>query len=170
MIYDRHQIHNYKYIIGMIDVYSRYVVCRALTNMRIETIMEKLKEMIKEISIAMGSKTLKFPQNINCDNQFNVPAFTKFFSEHGTKLWFSQPEQPHKNALIERFWRNLGLLLQKMRTGIKNFDWQKELPNAIKKYNTTYHSTLKATHQEVIEGNKENPTEKKVVECPEKWR
>lgn len=45
MIYDRFQYHNYKYVIGVIDVYSRYVACRPLTNMRMETIMEKLKEM-----------------------------------------------------------------------------------------------------------------------------
>jgi hypothetical protein len=42
-IYDRFQIHNYKYIIGMIDVYSRFVVAKPLTNMRMETIMKSVK-------------------------------------------------------------------------------------------------------------------------------
>ena len=116
--------------------------------------------MLKELSKASGNKTRtrasaiepeKFPQDLNCDNQFNVPSFTKFFSEHGTKLYFSQPEQSHKNAIIERFWITLSLLLQRMRSGIKNFDWAKELPNAIKNYNTTFHRTLKATPQEVFD-------------------
>ena len=49
MIYDRYQYHNYKYIIGVIDVYSRYVACRALTNMRMPTIMNSLKEIFKEL-------------------------------------------------------------------------------------------------------------------------
>ena len=43
-----------------------------------------------------GSKKMKYPENMNLDNQFNVPAFANFFTEQGTKLWFSQPEQPHK--------------------------------------------------------------------------
>ena len=45
MIYDRYQYHNYKYVIGVIDVYSRYVVARALTNMRMPMIMSSLKEI-----------------------------------------------------------------------------------------------------------------------------
>ena len=51
-----------------------------------------------------------------------------------------------------------------MRTGVKSFDWVKELPNVIKNYNTTYHRTLKVTPQEVFEGKKDNTVEKKVVE------
>ena len=31
-VYDRYKIDNYKYILGVIDVFSRYAVCRALTN------------------------------------------------------------------------------------------------------------------------------------------
>ena len=56
------------------------------------------------------------------------------------------------------------MLLQRMRGGIKNFDWAMELPNAIKDYNSTFHKTLKATPEEVFEGEKDNPVEKKVVE------
>jgi transposase InsO family protein len=95
-----------------------------------------------------------FHKNLNCDNQFNVPAFRNCFSKQGTKLWFSQPEQPLKNAIIERFWITLALLIQRMRTGVKSFDWAKELPNVINNYNTTYHITLKATPHEVFEGKK----------------
>ena len=88
MIYDRYQIHNYKYVIGLIDVYSRFVVARALTNMRMSTILTNLKEMCEELSKAAGKK-IKYPENMNLDNQFKVPAFTNFFTKQGTKLWFS---------------------------------------------------------------------------------
>ena len=107
MIYDRYQIHNYKYVIGLIDVYSRFVIARALTNMKMSTILTNLKEMCEELSKASGSKKVKYPENMNLDNQFNIPAFTNFFTKQGTKLWFSQVDQPHKNAIIERFWRTL---------------------------------------------------------------
>ena len=64
-----------------------------------------------------------YPKNLNCDNQFDVPEFTDFFTKEGTNLWFYTARHPHKNAVIERFWITLALLLQRMREGIKNFDW-----------------------------------------------
>ena len=161
MIYDRFEYHNYKYVIGIIDVYSRYVACRPITNMRMETLMEKIKEMF-------DNDFVNYPENINCDNQFDVPEFTNFFTHplrgKGTNLYFSQPDQPHKNAVIERFWRTLAILLQRMREGIKNFDWVKALPDVIHNYNNTYHRILKAKPIEVLQGQKENPVERVVVE------
>jgi hypothetical protein len=122
-----------------------------------ETIMEKLEDMLEN---DFGG----FPENINCDNQFNVPEFTDFFTEKGTNLWFSQPDQPHKNAIIERFWRTLALLLQRMRTGIKNFDWVKALPDVVGNYNSEWHRSIKAKPIDIWEGKKENSIERKVVE------
>ena len=46
---------------------------------------------------------IAYPDNMNCDNQFNVQEFTNFLTKQGRKLYFFQPEQSHKNALIERF-------------------------------------------------------------------
>ena len=51
-----------------------------------------------------------------------------------------------------------------MRTGIKNFDWAKALPFVVENYNNTLHRSIKATPNEVWEGKKENPIERKVVE------
>ena len=51
-----------------------------------------------------------------------------------------------------------------MRVGTKNFDWAKSLPDAIDNYNDTWHRSIKATPLELMEGKKENPIERKVVE------
>jgi hypothetical protein len=159
MIYDRFEFHHYKYVLGIIDVYSRYVGCRAMTNMRMETVMEKVQDIF-------DNDFHGYPENINCDNQFNVPAFVDFFTSKGTHLWFSQPSQPFKNAVIERFNRTIALLLQRMREGHEGglFDWPKALPDAVENYNSTYHRTIKAKPIDVLEGKKENPVERKVVE------
>src|SRR5271157_4276679 len=97
MIFDRYQIHSYKYVIGLIDVYSRYVVCRALTNMKISTILSNLKEMCEELSKKAGSlrtaegyKETHYPENMNTHQQFDKPALTNFMTEKGTHFWFSQ--------------------------------------------------------------------------------
>ena len=103
MISDRYAIHQYKYIIGAIDVYSRFAVARPLTNMRISTLMENLKDMFEEISNIIGKKKTQYPENINADQQFNKPEFVNFFAKQGTKLWFSQPNQNIINQLLKDF-------------------------------------------------------------------
>ena len=156
MIYARNEIHNYKYIIGVIDIYSRRVSCRAMTNMRMDTIMDDLKDMFEN---DFGG----YLENINCDNEFNNKEFFDYFTSKGTRLWFSMPDQPHKNSVIERFWGNLAKILERMRTGIKNFDWAKALPDVIENYNNTYHRSIKATPNEIWNGEKRNPIERKVI-------
>jgi transposase InsO family protein len=79
-----------------------------------------------------------------------VREFTDFFTKKGTNLWFSQPSQPHKNAIIECFWRTLAQLLQRIREGTQNFDWVKTLPDVVENYNETYHRVLKAKPTEVL--------------------
>jgi hypothetical protein len=58
----------------------------------------------------------------------------------------------------------LAKILERMRTGIKDFDWAKALPDVIDNYNNTYHRSITATPNEVWEGKKKNPIERKVVE------
>ena len=48
MVYDRFQLHKYKYVLGVIDVYSRFVSCRSLTNMRVSTILDAFHSIFKE--------------------------------------------------------------------------------------------------------------------------
>ena len=141
MVYDRYQIHKYRYVLGVIDDYSRYVIAKPMTNKELPTIMKTLKEIFKEFEDLTGKD---HPDNINCDNEFNKKQFVDYFTEQGTKLWFSEPDQPHKNALIERWFRTVALLLQRYRQGINNFDWAKSLPEVVENYNTTYHRTIKS--------------------------
>ena len=48
IVYDRFEYHHYKYILCVIDVYSRYASCRAMTNRKNETILEELKSIFDE--------------------------------------------------------------------------------------------------------------------------
>ena len=75
-------------------------MARSLTNMRMTAILTNLNEMCEELSEQAGERKVKYPENINCDNQFNVKPFVDFFIMQGTRLWFSQPEQIHNNAFM----------------------------------------------------------------------
>ena len=147
MIYDRYEFHKYKYIFCFIDVYSRFAFAFPLTNRRIINIVTILKQLFEEIGA---------PENINCDNEFNVTEIIKFADENGIKLHFSLPNEINKNAIVERFNRTLAELLQKYRVATKDYDWPKILPDIIYNYNNTYHKTIKAIPQLVFEGKQIN--------------
>ena len=145
--YDRYEYHKYKYILCCIDVYSRYADARALTNRKNETVIENLESIFED----MG-----YPNNVNADNEFNTKAINKFFEENGVHPWYSQPDEINKNAIVERFNRTLAEILQKWRTGTKQYAWNKVLPAILKNYNNTVHGTIKAKPIDVKEGKDTN--------------
>ena len=104
MIYDRFEFNRFRYILCVIDVYSRFVQAAALTNRRIETIIAAIEKIFK----VMG-----FPSNINCDNEFDTEVFNNLMEKHGVAVHFSQPDQINKNTIVEKFNRTLAMLLQK---------------------------------------------------------
>ena len=151
-VYNRYKIDNYQYILGVIDVYSRYVVCRALTNLRIPTLIEACDSIFEEFSKVLGFKHVVYPKNINTDNEFNNNQFKEYLTEHYIQAYFSQPEQLHKQALIERFWRTLSILIQRWRQGSGESRWYKVLNDLVDNYNNSVHSTTGATPKDMLEG------------------
>ena len=69
MIYDRFETNHYKYILVCIDVYSRYLQCRPLTNRKFPNIMKNLQNIFEQIGI---------PGVISCDNEFNTYSFNEY--------------------------------------------------------------------------------------------
>ncbi|CAM9729647.1 unnamed protein product, partial [Heterosigma akashiwo] len=146
MIYNRYAYGHYKYVLGCIDVYSRFVHTVALTNRREETILKALKLTFKK----MG-----FPKNINADQEFNTKKLNNFFKINYIQTHFSHSEAPKhtKNSLIERFFRTLANMLQKYRL-VHGKNWVKALPMIIQNYNTSVHRTIKETPHDVFIGGK----------------
>ena len=103
MVYDRFTFHNYNNILCCVDVYSRFAICKALTNRKIENIKTKFEEIFNEIG---------YPKNINCDNEFNVKVINDFAKQHNITMHYSQAYEENKNAIVERFNRTLAQLLQ----------------------------------------------------------
>ena len=85
-------------ILVCIDVYSRYMQCRPLTN----------RNHNDEYKGHMG-----MPKSINCDNEFNTKLFNEFAKNNNIKLYFSEPNDLNKNAIVERVNRTIAQLLQK---------------------------------------------------------
>lgn len=141
IVYDRFEYNKHKYILCVIDVYSRYVSCRALTNRTNVTILENIKSIFEEMGL---------PKNLNCDNEFNKSTLNTYFKGNNITTHYSQPDEINKNAIVERFNRTLASLIQNWRSATSKYDWAKILPLLVANYNNTYHSTIKETPSNVF--------------------
>lgn len=145
IVYNRHKYNDYKYILTMIDVYSRLAQAIPLTGMRLEEdIIPATKEALKKFG--------KIPDNISCDNQFNSKIFTDIFPKD-TSFWFSDADEINKNAIIERFNRTLARYIQLVRLASGKDDWPSYIDSIVKNYNTSYHSGIRNIPEEVWNGN-----------------
>lgn len=157
IVYDRYELHKYKYILVVIDIYSRYIEARPMTNRELETIIKNYREIIKE----MGA-----PEEIQADNEFNKREFIKVLDETKTIFRFSDPNEIHKNPIVERVNGTLARLLQKIRISTKRKDWYNYLADAVENYNNTDHSTIKHTPEEVFEEKEPNEQQYNYVPNP----
>ncbi len=150
MIYDRYEYHNYKYVLGVIDVHSRYVACRAMTNREMKTILKNFNDICVN---DMG-----FPKHLNADNEFNKKEFNAYLHSHNITAHYSYADDVifTKNSIIERFWRTLAGLLQKWRVAHKRYDWYDVLPQIVKNYNKTEHRTIKASPLAIRNGEEQS--------------
>lgn len=145
IIYDRFEIDNYKYILCVVDTYSRYAVCKALTNRENPTIVKTIDDIFKE----MGG----VPERVNCDNEFNTTLINNFWKKNNIRVYYSDPEEINKNSIVERFNRTLITLLQKFRTATQGRrKWYKYLSDLADNYNNNIHSTIKEKPKEVFDG------------------
>ena len=142
IVYDRYEYHKYKYILCIVDVYSRYAAARAMTSRSMNHIMTNFKDI-------MNKDFGGLPTAINCDNEFNKNEINKFAKDNNITMYYSEPDQINKNAIVERFNRTLTQRLQLWRTATGKYAWNKVLQDIISNYNQTLHSTLKATPYDV---------------------
>jgi len=144
MVYDRYEFHNYKYILCIIDVHSRYALCRGMTNREDKTILDKMKSIFDEFEF--------IPKTINCDLEFDTKNIKQWATDNDVKFFFSEAYDTIKNGIVERFNGTLASLLQKYRIASKKYDWNKYLDDIVYNYNHTYHSTIKAIPADVFDG------------------
>ena len=155
IIYDRYKIDGYQYILCVVDVHSRYAMCRSMTNRENINILYKLKDIFKENG---------FPKNINCDNEFNTKILNEFFSKNNIVCHYSEVGELNKNSIVERFNRTLAGMLQKWRVATGKKKWYKVLDDIVSNYNNTFHRTIKGNPADIWNGKSENKQVVNVVD------
>lgn len=151
MVYDRFPFNNYKYILCVIDIKSRYAQAEPLTNRSMPSIIEALKKICEH----MG-----WPKGISADREFDKTAIKNLFNQHAggnATFQFSDPEQIHKNPIVERWHRTLAGRLQKWRASKPGLrDWPNILPKIVEAYNNSYHRNIYAKPIDIWEGRDYN--------------
>ena len=152
LVYKKFEIHNYKYILVIMDVYSRYMAAVAMTNRENENIIKCIMKLFN---------TMGTPYKIQCDNEFNTTEFNKLMDSMDINVHYSDPDEINKNAIVERSNRTLRELINKYRLAHKNPNWYKYLPEIVKHYNETEHDTTKHSPLSIWDG--QNYNEQKVI-------
>lgn len=152
IIYDRYMPLTgpaYKYILVVIDVYSRYAAVRPCLRRTSQETIKAFANIMKE----MGKGD---PKVVNCDQEFGKGQIAKWFQRHKVMVNLSYTAEKNKNPIVERFNRTLASKLQRWRVATNRSDWPSVLQDIVFNYNNTYHSTIKAIPQKVWSGEERN--------------
>jgi len=137
LIYDKYrytdnQNREWRYILVVIDVYSRLIRLKPMQTKNMQEGSTKLREIFEEIG---------YPKNWNSDLDFNATRYLRIFREKNIKTYFSQYGETNKNAIVERANRTIRLYLQKFRLAWGHGRWVEYLDDIENLYNTSVHST-----------------------------
>ena len=134
--------HKYKYVLVVVDVFSRYMFIEAQTNLTATTTKETLKRII--------ARAESKPSHILSDNGTAFKeVFDEFLNEEGIKHRRTISHRPQSNGIVERVNLEIRKILKRLMTENKNTQWKNLLPQVEAFYNNRYHSSIKRTPHQV---------------------
>src|SRR6266550_3148365 len=139
---------NYKYILTIIDCFSKYawaVALKTKTAAEVTTAFERVFKTSKRI-----------PAYLQSDNglEFTNKMFQTMLQKHNVTWFATQSEK--KSSIVERFNRTLKDNMFRYFTGNNTKTWIRILPKLLKNYNTTYHRSIRMTPTQASNVNNEN--------------
>ena len=143
------QNNNYKYILTVIDFFSKYSWCYPLKNKNSNEIINSFKDIFK--------KSKRSPKFIQSDqgSEFTNKQVQKFFNDNNIK-WYHTYNRDIKCSICERFNRTILNKIYKNFTLNNNTIWIKDLNKLVKEYNNSYHRTIKMKPVDASKKSNEN--------------
>jgi len=139
----------YKWILCIIDVFSKYVFCVPTKNKTATTILEAFKKVVQD-SDRMPSKIW-----VDQGSEFYNKQFEKWIKDKNITMYSTYGES--KSVVVERFIRTLRDKMELYFDETNSREWVDILPKIVDKYNNTKHSTIKMTPVEAIKPENEVP-------------
>ena len=131
----------YKYLLTVLDVFSKYAWVVPIKDKKGETITKAFK-------VIVGKRKPRKPVYLWTDKgtEFYNSTFKNYLKENGITLYSTQNVE--KSSVIERFNRTLKSKMFKQFTIQNSTVFTDILPQIVEEYNNTYHSTIKMTPKE----------------------
>ena len=127
---------NYKYILTVIDFFSKYSWCYPLKTKKSEEIINSFKDIFK--------KSKRKPTMIQSDEgtEFTNNLTQTFFKNNNIK-WYHTLNRDIKCSICERYNRTILNKIYKNFTLNNNTIWINVLDKLVNEYNNTYHRSIK---------------------------
>ena len=124
----------YRYILTVIDIFSRYAWARPLKTKRGEEVAAAFSNIFQEGRI---------PQRVQSDQgrEFENRHVRDLFNRHNIELF--SVKSAYKAALVERFNRTLKHRLWRYFTSENKQSWTEVLQDAVYAYNHSFHRSIK---------------------------
>lgn len=137
---------NYKYILTVINAFSKYGWAIPLKT-------KTGKEVTSAMETVLSDKRRNIPRNLQTDNgkEFYNEYFRKLMSRYGINHYSTFSNL--KSSIVERFNRTLKEKMWKEFSMQGNFSWLELLPKIINDYNNQVHRTIGMKPSEVNNRN-----------------
>ena len=127
---------NYKYILTVIDFFSKYSWCYPLKTKKSEEIINSFKDIFK--------KSKRKPTMIQSDEgtEFTNNQTQTFFKDNNIN-WYHSYNRDIKCSICERYNRTILNKIYKNFTLNNNTIWINDLDKLVNEYNNSYHRSIK---------------------------
>ena len=142
------EYNGYRYILAIIDVYSRQVFAEVLKKKSELAVVRATSKLIREIN--RFHKKVKVIQTDN-GGEFINPAMGNLLKKHKIHHITTIPGKPMSNGIIERFNQTLKGVIKRDLTARDTKDWVTPFQQYINNYNTAIHATIEMTPDEADE-------------------
>ena len=136
-----------KYLLMVIDVFSKYGWIRGLKNKKTETVSKAFEDVFK---------SKRKPKMLWTDkgSEFISKHFKEFLKREGIELYHTENEE--KSSVVERWNKTMKTNMWKMFTVNNNTVYFDKIDKLVNDYNNTRHSSIKMTPVEVSKKKNES--------------
>jgi transposase InsO family protein len=127
----------YRYMLNVVDVFSKYAWSVKLLDKKGKTVLEAFKQIVKSSGRKPGRLW------VDQGKEFYNKDMDEWIKENDIIRYSTYGE--HKSAVVERFNRTLKTIMWKRFTAENTRNWIDMLDKLIFKYNNTVHSAIKMT-------------------------
>ena len=132
--YDSRKNKGIKYLLVMIDVFSKYLFVKPLKNKKADLIVKSFEEVFKESG--------RIPKKIRTDRglEFENQKFRKMCDDHNI-VYFTSTNQTIKCSIVERVNRTLRSRIERAKLHFKG-NYINILDGIVESYNRSFHRTI----------------------------